>query len=68
MSSEGIAPQAWLSPLKIILSYVGSKAEVKVKVTSFEKWKLWGLKVIFKVRIVERASIKIQVPSTWIQI
>jgi hypothetical protein len=30
--------------------------------------KLWGLKVIFKVRITERASIKIQVPSTWIQI
>jgi hypothetical protein len=68
MSSEGIAPQDRLSPLKIILSYVVSKAEVKVKVTSFEKQKLWGLNVIFKVRIAERASIKIQVPSTWIQI
>jgi hypothetical protein len=48
-----------------------SKAEVKV--TSFEKpkllsAKLWGLKVIFKVRIAELASIQIQVPPTWIQI
>jgi hypothetical protein len=41
------------------------------KITHLQNYisaKLWGLKVIFKVRIAEHASIEIHVPPTWIQI